>query len=709
MPATSNKEYNTFVRGLITEAGPLTFPENASLDEENFVLNRNGSRQRRLGMDFEIGHVLRSATVESDDAVAVHRWFNAANDADNQLAVVQVGSTFQVYDLTPSSVSANLLATVDLSAYITGKTTVATASGMGYLFVADGSGNPFYLEFNPLTNAVTPQSISIKIRDFFGVADGLRVDEQPLSLSVSHQYNLMNQGWASSQWGAFFTAQSSYPSNAQQWFVGKDTSDNFDPVLLVKTDFGTTPAPRGRYIIDAFARSTSRNTASGLSTTSDIETGRPSAVAFAFERIFYAGVQSSVNVSSGTAPNMNGYVFFTRTIRSSVDFGQCHSDADPTSEYDSQLVDTDGGYLNIPACGKIYGLLPKGASVLVFAEQGIWQIYGGDTGFVATSYIVEKVTDIGVLSSSSIVDTEEAVMYWNKGGIYVLAPDPNSGRLNSNNLTETTIQTLFNEMELDAKRTAVGGYDPVNRKVMWLYNDEQDYSTVNYRNRYNRELVFDVVLNAFSKNIISSAVSPSPYLAGLVTTPEFLLRQEGVRTRGESITKYLTVQFIDPSTDSAVVTFSYYRNDDFLDWAQASGGGVSYESYLITGYELMGDSMRRKQAPYIVTHLKQTESEVLEEDGELVFDTPSSCLMQARWDWSDSAVSGRWGTEQQVYRLNRPYLAELGPFDYGKEVVTTKNLVRGSGRALSLKFSSEPMKDMYLYGWGIKFTGNNNV
>lgn len=50
---TAKAEVNSFVKGLITEASALTFPENASLDEDNFVLKRDGSRQRRLGMDLE--------------------------------------------------------------------------------------------------------------------------------------------------------------------------------------------------------------------------------------------------------------------------------------------------------------------------------------------------------------------------------------------------------------------------------------------------------------------------------------------------------------------------------------------------------------------------------------------------------------------------------------------------------------------------------
>jgi hypothetical protein len=53
-------ERNTFIKGLITEANPLTFPENASIDEDNFVLNRDGSRQRRNGMDYENDYALVS-------------------------------------------------------------------------------------------------------------------------------------------------------------------------------------------------------------------------------------------------------------------------------------------------------------------------------------------------------------------------------------------------------------------------------------------------------------------------------------------------------------------------------------------------------------------------------------------------------------------------------------------------------------------------
>ena len=70
-------EFNTFVKGLITEAGPLTYPEGASLDESNFVLNRDGSRQRRFGIQFEDGGTPRAATsIETDDVLASFQWSN---------------------------------------------------------------------------------------------------------------------------------------------------------------------------------------------------------------------------------------------------------------------------------------------------------------------------------------------------------------------------------------------------------------------------------------------------------------------------------------------------------------------------------------------------------------------------------------------------------------------------------------------------------
>ena len=54
MPQSLNqKTVNNFVKGLITEAAELTFPEGASVNELNCDLRRDGSRRRRESLTLE--------------------------------------------------------------------------------------------------------------------------------------------------------------------------------------------------------------------------------------------------------------------------------------------------------------------------------------------------------------------------------------------------------------------------------------------------------------------------------------------------------------------------------------------------------------------------------------------------------------------------------------------------------------------------------
>jgi len=39
---------------------------------------------------------------------------------------------------------------------------------------------------------------------------------------------------------------------------------------------------------------------------------------------------------------------------------------------------------------------------------------------------------------------------------------------------------------------------------------------------------------------------------------------------------------------------------------------------------------------------------------------------------------------------------------YSYSVITTRNKLRGKGRALSLKFRTEPYRDLQLLGWSIE-------
>ena len=111
--AVSTKQYNTFVKGLVTEASPLTYPENASLDEDNFVLKRNGSRERRLGLDYETGYALTATGISAiqieGSKQSSHKWDNPGGDTSVSIGVIRIANKLWFVDLLTDSPSGNLL------------------------------------------------------------------------------------------------------------------------------------------------------------------------------------------------------------------------------------------------------------------------------------------------------------------------------------------------------------------------------------------------------------------------------------------------------------------------------------------------------------------------------------------------------------------------------------------------------------------------
>src|SRR5690606_10019445 len=103
------------------------------------------------------------------------------------------------------------------------------------------------------------ERITVKIRDFAGLDDGLDIDERPpvnlIGITKEHEYNLYNQGWQFNSIAALTawdTARADLPSNADVWWYYKDTDDAFDTDTIANRDPGLTPAPRGHFIVDAF-------------------------------------------------------------------------------------------------------------------------------------------------------------------------------------------------------------------------------------------------------------------------------------------------------------------------------------------------------------------------------------------------------------------------------------------------------------------------
>jgi hypothetical protein len=170
---------------------------------------------------------------------------------------------------------------------------------------------------------------------------------------------------------------------------------------------------------------------------------------------------------------------------------------------------------------------------------------------------------------------------------------------------------------------------------------------------------------------------------------------------GSSVIKLLT--FVEDGTDWDY-TFSELKDRTFVDWYTYDSTGLPYESYVDTGYEMLGDSMRDKQATYVFCYFNRTEEEFVDNGDGVVFDYPSSCRMYGKWDWTSTNTANKWSDPQQVYRFLRNFTPAVGSFDYSYDVIETKNKVRGKGKALSLRFESEEGKDFQLLGWAINYT-----
>ena len=113
MPTRGDTQINTFVKGLVTDASPLSYPPNTCLDLINFRLNKDGTNFRRLGLDFEDNYLL-TATGYSADVLATarkafyHRPLLNGN-ALVDIGVVQIGAKFWFLNLYAESPSAALL------------------------------------------------------------------------------------------------------------------------------------------------------------------------------------------------------------------------------------------------------------------------------------------------------------------------------------------------------------------------------------------------------------------------------------------------------------------------------------------------------------------------------------------------------------------------------------------------------------------------
>lgn len=706
-------EVMSWSKGLVTEANPLSFPEGASIDEENFVLNQDGTRSRRLGLDLESGGaIIDTGIAKSNLYVKSFLWENAGGVADVTLLIVQVGNFIHLF-IPGDSVSAGYKTKLEIVG-AADNAPMSFANSDGKLIIVCNIPTIEVIEYDNVGITLKRTTGNLRIRDFFGVEDiiGSKDLNDPTYLNLrpdqvtdSHIYNLRNQTFGEPRLNhsssaaladpikAFFTDAKVYPSNSdnlQQFFYpdtsasDKRTKDQFWPDDMKDNKPPNFRSPTGMFIIDLLDRGGSRlkevKALNDRESTleypltklpADKTSGGASVIAGFAGRIFYAGFSSDNTEPDSRSPVLSSYIAFSRLIKSPTDAFLCYQEGDPTSKEAPDLLDTDGGLIRIDGASGINYMVSTGSGLLVLAENGVWVITGGNEyGFTASTYKVTKISNVGCMSPGSVVMTESSLAFWSSDAIQAI--DLNSLALS--NISTNTIQTLYDTIPINDKLSVTSSYDSFKKEISWCYGHGE--KTI---------LIFNAILGAFTKYRIKSTSTRS--LISPAKIPPMLVRDF-----------YTDTMYIcrDINTNFRF-KFGHFTNEVFKDW-----GTTDSKAYIHTGWFSGGDLVLRKELPYLLVHLRDVSTGLFKDDEDEVYIVnDSSCKASILWNWAKDKRSNRWSREFEVYRKRNNFFWDYDDFFKDFEVITSKTKLRGSGRVLSLRFETSEGKACDLVGWSM--------
>lgn len=521
------------------------------------------------------------------------------------------------------------------------------------------------------------------------------------------QQNLYNQGWSFADISTYVVAENYLPTHTQISSAGKNSSGTFDPPTLLQNNFGNSPAPRGKVLMNLVQP----NDRQPYDTDSTYATSRLSVIGAGFGRVFFGGYDSD---------QFSNWIFFSPILddvplptsfgitASQYQVGQCYQTNDPTSDYANALLATDGGTIVVPDMGKLQAIRFVNNAMYLFALNGVWAITGASStvGFTADSYNVKRICSFGTDCPESIVIINDEAIYWTQSGIISIAPGTVPGTYVVSDLVKESILSYFSSLRSADKQNAVGYYDQYNHMIRWAFVSGWVNGSPNLR---QSELVLDTKLKAFYPpiqfgdvdNNYGSSVTGYPAIAGY--TQDSLVSY----TTGFPTLKYVTVALDAGSSGTSRVQFAELRDDTFTDWTNVAVYKYAFSSFAQVWPDHVGDPIRDKQPKWVYFFFKKTE-DGFEDNGSggLIAKHQSSCLVTAKYQWHITATAGKWSGSFQAYKYQRPYVPVdvNDTYDTGESVLVTKIRFKGRGKALTLRIESEANKDFQLLGFSIPYT-----
>lgn len=763
-----------------SSSGPVAVnaPLNIGVNDDYFTIaassgQRHASRhnisQLRYTLEvFGVNSDLPDVGVADEGfAVTSHSWVAPNGDGTKSFEVFQIGNTLLFRDTQQDTIS-NISDTsvpvqsqqlqfdgigtgfiYNMSSSQAAAVKLQSATGFGRIWFTSRAVVPFYAELAEDGTSIRLRAVGTRdgsagvdavvgqrlIRDIAGVEDGMDPDETQLIATPEHMYNLLNQGWPSDKINTYLSATSSYPSNNQQWWLGKDGSDTFTPSLLIQQDFGSRIPVRGRYLIDALLgeRDGRAHAITGATSPIDFSDSHDATASSGWEAVaFYTG---RVWFAGDVNPKRPGGVYFSRTLESVDDSGKFYQQNDPTSEHFNQLLATDGGYIALPEAGSIRRLVPFGAGILVVAEAGVWFVYGRSGGFKANDYAVEKITSTGTVSPGTVIPTDQQVLFWADNSVHRISlPEDQRAYLPVvEDIGEETIFKYYQLIPRTSRSYASSVYDPISKKAFWFWlSDEDKEKAASFQSLYNRALIFDTRTQAFSAYSFECGYSDPLYgvtcafprrtpSTPAIYEPVYDSTFEAVvdslnaavygpdgQTQLNSAELGVSLKLVIVSSVEQGLRIGEFGSLSFTDFDGLSGvTGTEATAYLVTGDETLGDLQRNKQTTYVHSFFTRTET------GFYPDQTPkraSGCTLRARWDWTNGSNANRWSESQNAYRYRKAFApaAFTDAFNTGEEILYTKLKVRGKGRAVSFWYQSVAGKDFRLLGFAVPYTASSD-
>ena len=439
----------------------------------------------------------------------------------------------------------------------------------------------------------------------------------------------------------YFHSKQKYPSNSQQWFVGRQVQQLINVDEVANFDFGNKRAPRGRCIIDPFTEDRT-GIVNNLLPGKEDKT-RIIDTAFMGGRVFYL---------------RQNQLLYSQVLEDIKQASMCYTEGDPTSEDGFDVVDTDGGAITITDMGDAIALFELQNGLAVFAKNGIWLVTGlsSDEGFKATGYSVRKLSNLECVSKNSIVNVQGAPLFWATSGIYVIAQRDYTG-YDVQSLSDTTIQSKYVEIPKHNLQNVTGVYNVGAQRVVWLYDVSKQFSD-NEKERKTKGLIYDVRLKAFYELEMDNS-GEHPFICGAFNTPylSFVSLEDEVYDNNDDV--------VMDNNGDIVYTKVAIKNTDLTDvkyLAFEKFQGIAKRISINNNIYTRDPSLDKVGTPFNLAWVDDTNTVYT------VYDEPTECFTQRpselfppelnvyyRYSQEDKEVSG------EIYKAYHTYTAVPNP------------------------------------------------